>query len=90
MNATRVFYEGRVQGVGFRWTARKIAQGYDVTGLVRNLPDGRVELQVSGDAEEVDAFLTDIRDSVLAGHITTEQRERISLPNPFKGFQIIS
>jgi acylphosphatase len=90
MNATRVFYEGRVQGVGFRWTARKIAQGYDVTGLVRNLPDGRVELQVSGDDGEIDAFLTDIRDSVLAGHITTEQRERISLPNPFKGFQIIS
>lgn len=90
MNATRVFYEGRVQGVGFRWTARKIAQGYDVTGLVRNLPDGRVELQVSGDDGEIDAFLTDIRDSVLAGHITTEQRERISLPNSFKGFQIIS
>ncbi len=90
MNATRVFYEGRVQGVGFRWTARKIAQGYDVTGLVRNLPDGRVELQVSGDDEEVSAFLTDIRDSVLAGHITTEQRDRISLPNAFKGFQIIS
>ncbi|MBN8708678.1 MAG: acylphosphatase [Verrucomicrobia bacterium 61-8] len=90
MNATRVFYEGRVQGVGFRWTARKIAQGYDVTGLVRNLPDGRVELQVSGDDGEVDAFLTDIRDSVLAGHITTEQREKISLPNAFRGFQIIS
>lgn len=90
MNATRVFYEGRVQGVGFRWTARKIAQGYDVTGLVRNLPDGRVELQVSGDDGEVDAFLTDIRDSVLAGHITTEQREKISLSNAFRGFQIIS
>ncbi len=90
MNATRVLYEGRVQGVGFRWTARKIAQGYDVTGLVRNLPDGRVELQVSGDKEEVESFLTDIRDSALAGHITTEQRDSISLPNPFKGFQIIS
>ncbi|PTX97118.1 acylphosphatase [Spartobacteria bacterium LR76] len=90
MNAIRVFYEGRVQGVGFRWTARKIAQGYDVTGLVRNLPDGRVELQVSGNDEEVNAFLTDIRDSVLSGHITTEQREKIALPNAFKGFQIIS
>ena len=57
MKATRVFYEGYVQGVGFRWTTKHIARGYDVSGWVRNLPDGRVELQVSGEDEEVEAFL---------------------------------
>jgi acylphosphatase len=46
MISLQVFYEGHVQGVGFRFTVRHIAKGFDVTGWVRNLPDGRVELQV--------------------------------------------
>ena len=49
MISLQVFYEGSVQGVGFRWTIRNIAKGFDVIGWVRNLPDGRVELQVAGD-----------------------------------------
>ncbi len=89
MKATRVFYEGRVQGVGFRWTTRKIAQGYDVTGTVKNLPDGRVELQVGGDADEVQAFLQDIRDSGAAGHIAAERVDEVTVPTPFRGFQIV-
>ncbi len=49
MISLQVFYEGNVQGVGFRWTVLHAAKGFDVTGWVRNLPDGRVELQVTGD-----------------------------------------
>ena len=45
LTACRIFYEGGVQGVGFRYTVKQIASGYDVAGWVRNLPDGRVELQ---------------------------------------------
>jgi len=56
MISLQVFYEGHVQGVGFRFTVRHIAKGFDVTGWVRNLPDGRVELQVTGGEEEVRAF----------------------------------
>ena len=52
----RIFYSGHVQGVGFRYTAKTVAAGYDVTGLVRNLPDGRVELVAEGAREELDAF----------------------------------
>ena len=89
MKATRVFYEGRVQGVGFRWTARHIAEGYDVTGQIRNLPDGRVELLAGGAASEVNAFLQEIRDSVVAGHIANEHVEEIEVPSPFKSFQIV-
>ena len=51
MISLQVFYEGHVQGVGFRFTVRHIAKGFDVTGWVRNLPDGRVELQATGDEE---------------------------------------
>lgn len=52
-----VFFSGRVQGVGFRYTTRSIATGFAVTGHVRNLPDGRVQLVVEGAREELDRFL---------------------------------
>ena len=41
----QVLYAGRVQGVGFRYAVRRLASGFEVTGAVRNLPDGRVELR---------------------------------------------
>ena len=75
MIAKHVFYEGRVQGVGFRYTVRQIAKEYEVTGWVRNLLDGRVELLVSGNADEVDGFLETIVESELAGFIKGTQEE---------------
>ncbi len=89
MKATRVLYDGYVQGVGFRWTTKDVARGYDVTGWVRNLPDGRVELQVVGEDEEVAAFLSAIRESTLGGHISNEDKAEIEIPAPFKGFRIM-
>jgi len=53
----QLIYSGRVQGVGFRATARHIATHYAVTGFVKNLPDGRVELVTEGTAAELDRFL---------------------------------
>jgi len=84
----QVFYEGRVQGVGFRYTARRVAAGFDVAGYVRNLADGRVELVASGDAEEVDGFLEAVRDSELAGHIAGEVAADIGKPAGLRGFEI--
>ena len=52
-----VHYSGAVQGVGFRWTAVRVAGRFDVTGYVRNLDDGRVELVAEGEPAEIDAFL---------------------------------
>jgi len=52
-----VYYSGTVQGVGFRFTARRLASDYPVTGFVRNLPDGRVELVAEGEEGDVEAFL---------------------------------
>jgi acylphosphatase len=84
----QVFYEGRVQGVGFRYTARRVAAGFDVAGYVRNLADGRVELVASGDDEEVDGFLMAVRESELAGHIDGELGEEIGKPAGLRGFEI--
>lgn len=69
MTAQRIFYEGKVQGVGFRWTVKRLATGYDVTGWVRNLTDGRVELLAMGEAVEVQAFLDGIAESELKANI---------------------
>lgn len=52
---TRFF--GNVQGVGFRYTTCRVAGGFDVTGYVRNMPDGSVECLVEGDRAEIDGFL---------------------------------
>src|SRR5688572_25939207 len=57
-----VLYSGRVQGVGFRYTTRSIARKYQVSGFVRNLPDGRVELVAEGAAHELEAFLGEVRE----------------------------
>jgi len=57
MICKRVHYSGQVQGVGFRYTACRIAADFDVSGYVRNLRDGDVELVAQGEAEQVEAFL---------------------------------
>jgi acylphosphatase len=60
----RVHYSGRVQGVGFRYTAARLAEGYDVTGYVRNLSDGRVELVAEGQSLTVESFLASVKDAL--------------------------
>jgi len=89
MTARHVFYEGRVQGVGFRYITRRIASGFDVTGWVRNLPDGRVELLAAGEPSELEDFLRAIADSELASFIRNAAVEEISPPSGLRGFEII-
>ena len=52
-----IYYSGRVQGVGFRYTTARIAANYSVNGFVRNMMDGRVEIVVEGEKSEAQAFL---------------------------------
>lgn len=56
-----VHFDGRVQGVGFRFTTQHVAANYDVAGYVQNLPDGRVRLEAEGEAQTVQSFLDDLR-----------------------------
>jgi acylphosphatase len=90
MTGRHVFYEGRVQGVGFRFTCKQLARGYEVTGWVRNLPDGRVELQCSGEREEVEGFLEAITESELKSHIKSVTAAPITPPAGARGFEIVS
>ena len=88
MTSLQIFYEGRVQGVGFRWSVRHIAKGFDVTGWIRNLIDGRVEMQVSGEENELRAFLDAIGKSELRTHIRKTIENSLPKPVEASGFEI--
>jgi acylphosphatase len=83
-----VLYQGNVQGVGFRYTAKTVAAGFEVVGRVRNLPDGRVELIVEGLTEELNAYRSALRDAGLAGFIKDEHVHWEDAQNQFRNFEI--
>jgi acylphosphatase len=84
--AKKVTYSGNVQGVGFRYTAQHIAGGFTITGYVRNLASGEVELVAEGEAEEVGGFLGKLA-QVMGGYIG-EARETAETPTGFREFRI--
>ena len=88
MERMTVLYSGRVQGVGFRFTVRQVAQGYDVTGTVRNLPDSRVELIAEGTRAELKAFLDGIATSELSGFIAKQHDTWSPAQGDLRGFVI--
>ena len=90
MNRWRLtlFYSGHVQGVGFRYTAKSVALGFEVTGQVRNLPDGRVELIAEGPKEELEAYRRAMQDSAVGGLVRQEEAVWGSATGEFRGFEI--
>ena len=85
----QVLYSGRVQGVGFRYTAKTVAAGFEIVGVVRNLPDGRVELLAEGTQDELDGFRLAIRDSGLEHFIRKEDVSWSETKQDFRGFEIV-
>ena len=83
-----IFYSGRVQGVGFRYTAKNVATGYEVTGIVRNLSDGRVEVLAEGLKDELEAFQQGIRESGLGPLISNEEVQWEDPQGEYRGFEI--
>jgi acylphosphatase len=84
-----VRYAGRVQGVGFRYTVKTVAMGFEVTGTVRNLRTGGVELIAEGARAELEEFRQAIRDAGLAGFIQDERVEWTDALNVFRNFEIV-
>jgi acylphosphatase len=83
-----VRYEGRVQGVGFRYTTVSIAGRFRVVGFVKNLPDGDVELVAEGTEAELAAFLAAIRASHLGRFISKETPSWSSASGTFTEFGV--
>jgi acylphosphatase len=86
--ARRFVVSGRVQGVGFRYFTQETAQREGATGWVRNLPDGRVELQVTGDENELRAFLDQVAQSELHSLIRQQTENKLNEPVAARGFEI--
>jgi acylphosphatase len=91
MGRTRmtIIYEGRVQGVGFRYTVRTVTNGFEVTGTVRNLPEGTVELIAEGAKAELEDFRRAVQDSEVGRFIRRENVSWSEAKNEFRGFEII-
>ncbi len=82
-----VYFTGHVQGVGFRYATERIAAGFDVTGFVRNLRDGRVELVVEGPVDQLDEFSRTVSHD-LGGYITDERMSQAPATSEFDTFRI--
>ncbi len=87
MPTHRYIYHGRVQGVGFRYTTASIARGHRVTGYVKNLRDGTVELVVAGEDGVVAAFLEEIA-TALEGNISEREEQPAPGGESFSGFDV--
>ena len=87
MTARQVIFIGRVQAVGFRYTAHRIAHRHQLTGFVRNLPDGTVEMFAQGPARDIDDCIQDIKE--YFGDYLRETRIQEIPTNPkYKDFRI--
>lgn len=80
-------FSGHVQGVNFRFTARQLARGFQVTGEVRNLADGRVELVAEGTSGELDRFVEAIQ-TRMRSHIAEVSTSESPAQGTFDGFEI--
>jgi acylphosphatase len=87
MTCQRIHFFGNVQGVGFRYTTCSVAREFEVTGFVRNCPNGSVELVVEGESDEIERFLESLRDR-MSGHIEREEIDTEPASEAFIGFGI--
>ncbi len=83
----RIVFKGMVQGVGFRFTASRMARSLALGGFVKNLEDGKVEVRLEGDRKDIGSFIEGIRDS-MRGHIKDMEMEWDEYGNKFLDFQI--
>lgn len=82
-----LLFTGRVQGVGFRYTAKRLSRGFQIVGTVRNLDDGRVELVAEGDPAEIDRFQEALARE-FQGYITDTRSTDSTSTSEFSDFQI--
>ena len=83
-----VYFSGHVQGVGFRYSVKQLSLEFDVTGWVKNLPDGRVELVAEGERNELETFQAAIPDAGLRRFIRDTQSHWSEGTSEFRGFVI--
>jgi acylphosphatase len=86
--ALHLLIDGRVQGVGYRWFTRHAGRELGLTGKVRNLPDGRVEVHAAGTPEQLAQFLDRLREGPPASRVTDISEEEMATVPGWDGFDI--
>ena len=86
--AVRLVVSGLVQGVGFRWYVKRVADDYGVNGFVRNRDDGSVESVAEGDSSAVHGFLDEVKVGPSSAHVTGVNVEWLNFEGKYKGFNI--
>lgn len=86
--ACRIVVSGKVQGVGFRWFTRRAAQDLGLAGRVRNLPDGRVEVEAAGEPERLDDLRGQLRQGPPGARVIGLEEQEISPIPEGDGFVI--
>jgi acylphosphatase len=69
MKRSHIFVSGRVQGVGFRAFVQHQAYSLDLTGWVKNLPDGRVEILTEGSKEDITALIDKLEEGPIGARV---------------------
>ena len=87
MVARHVIFIGRVQGVGFRYTAHRMAHRHQLTGFVRNLPDGTVEMFAQGPDHDIDDCIQDIKE-YFGDYLRETRIQKIPTDPKYKDFRI--
>ena len=87
MHRRTCYFSGRVQGVGFRYTAQNIALRHNVRGFVRNLPDGRVELVMEGPDDEMEQVVDALKQK-MNGFIQGVAQDESEATGQFERFAI--
>ncbi len=83
----QIWFSGHVQGVGFRWSTHRIASRLPVSGFVRNLPDGRVEVVISGTPDSIQSLIDGLHERFGNG-IANVERLKVEVSDAFSSFEI--
>ncbi|MBU1261200.1 MAG: acylphosphatase [Planctomycetes bacterium] len=83
--AKHIFFSGQVQGVGFRFTAERIARRYELAGFVRNASDGKVEILLQGREQDIDDCIEDLQQAFAIRNI---QLEDAPVDSSYEDFRI--
>jgi acylphosphatase len=79
---------GRVQGVGFRYFTRRVAERLELVGWVKNLPSGEVEVRVSGPQRELDSFREQLRQGPPGSRVDRLSEVELAADHDWAGFKI--
>lgn len=86
--SVKVIVKGRVQGVGFRWFTREKARNLGLTGYVRNLPNGNVEIWAEGEQQDINDLIHLLRQGPSWSQVTDLEIDEVQSQGKYDDFNV--